>query len=184
MNRRHGPNRYSRFKELIAPIQEALAMGIQGASTELFLTTCQNHRLLMQTIDSFNFQFYIPCATNGWERGRGISSSGDPPMTRLHTPKRRRTRNQAVRRVELEKMLDILSAFDRGVVELSMGVYNIPRRDRVEMRRQNRRLHRALRECLPRLLKPSPNLLQLFDARRGPRRASTPAAATNQSARA
>jgi hypothetical protein len=43
---------------LIAPIQEALAMGIQGAPTELFLTTCQNHRLLMQTIDSFNFQFY------------------------------------------------------------------------------------------------------------------------------
>jgi hypothetical protein len=28
-------------------------------------------------------------------------------------------------------MLDVLSAFDRGVVEFSMGVYNIPRRDRV-----------------------------------------------------
>jgi hypothetical protein len=80
-------------------------------------------------------------------------------------------------------MLDILSAFDRGLVEFSMGVYNIPRRDRVAMRRQNRRLHRALRECLPRLLKPSPSLLQLFDARRSFGRASASVAPSNQSAR-
>jgi hypothetical protein len=36
-----------------------------------------------------------------------------------------------------------------------MGFYNLSRRDRIAMRKQNRRLHHALREGLPRLLQPS-----------------------------
>jgi hypothetical protein len=72
---------------------------------------------------------------------------------------------QVLHRVELQKMLDILSACDRGVVEFSMGLYNVPRRDRVLMRQQNRRLHRALRKCLPQLLRPPQSLFQLSDPR-------------------
>jgi hypothetical protein len=49
------------------------------------------------------------------------------------------------------------------VVELSMGLYNVSRHDRMLMRQQNRRLHRALRKCLPRLLKPPQPLFELSD---------------------
>ena len=69
--------------------------------------------------------------------------------------RRRKPHNQIMRREDLNTMLDILLAFDRSVVEFSMRLYNIPRRDRVAMREQNRCLHHALRERLPRLLKPS-----------------------------
>lgn len=66
---------------------------------------------------------------------------------------------------ELDKLLEILSACDRGVVEFSMGLYNVPRRDRVMMRRQNRRLHRALKSCLPHLLQPQQAFFALPDIR-------------------
>jgi hypothetical protein len=49
-------------------------------------------------------------------------------------------------------MVEILLAFDRSVVELSMGLYNVPRRERTLMRQHNRRLHRAIRKKLPRML--------------------------------
>jgi hypothetical protein len=54
-------------------------------------------------------------------------------------------------------MLEILLAFDRSVIELSMGLYNLPRRDRALMRKQNRRLHHVLRKRLPRFLEPAAN---------------------------
>jgi hypothetical protein len=52
-------------------------------------------------------------------------------------------------------MMDVLLALDRMLVEVSMRIYNVPRRDRSTMRKQNRRLHDAVREHLPRLLKPA-----------------------------
>ncbi len=63
--------------------------------------------------------------------------------------------NQVASDSDLNRLLDILLALDRMVVELCMGVYNIPRRDRFTMREQNRRLHDAVREHLPRLAEPS-----------------------------
>ena len=49
--------------------------------------------------------------------------------------------------------LDVLLALDRMVIEVSMQLYNVNRRERSRMRRQNRRLHAAVRKHLPRLLK-------------------------------
>ena len=86
-------------------------------------------------------------------------------MNKRNTLKARTPGEKVLHRVELQKMLDILSACDRGVVEFSMGLYNVPRRDRVLMRQQNRRLHRALRKCLPQLLRPPQSLFQLSDRR-------------------
>ena len=48
--------------------------------------------------------------------------------------------------------VDMLLALDRMVVEVSMQLYNVNRRERSRMRRQNRRLHAAVREHLPRFL--------------------------------
>jgi hypothetical protein len=48
--------------------------------------------------------------------------------------------------------VDMLLALDRMVVEVSMQLYNLNRSERSRMRRQNRRLHAAVREHLPRLL--------------------------------
>jgi len=86
-------------------------------------------------------------------------------MAKPHTTKGRKARNPVLHRVELGNLMEILSACDRGVVEFSMGLYNVPRRDRVIMRKQNRRLHRALKKCLPRLLRTPQSLLELSELR-------------------
>ena len=86
-------------------------------------------------------------------------------MAKLNGLKRRKAGERVLHRVELQKMLDILSACDRGVMEFSMGLYNVSRRDRAIMRQQNRRLHRVLRKCLPQLLQPSASLFQLSEPR-------------------
>ena len=58
-------------------------------------------------------------------------------------------RNQAASQSDVNKVLDILLALDRMVVELSMRVYRVPRRDQSIMREHNRRLHAAVRERRP-----------------------------------
>jgi hypothetical protein len=73
-------------------------------------------------------------------------------MTKQNRSRRRKPHNHIMRRDDLNAMLDILLAFDRSVVEFSMHLYNVPRHDRVTLREQNRRVHLALRERLPRLL--------------------------------
>lgn len=55
-------------------------------------------------------------------------------------------------RHEPHHVLDLVLELDRMVVEFSMHVYNLPPRDRLLVRKQNRRLHDAVREHLPRLL--------------------------------
>lgn len=42
-------------------------------------------------------------------------------------------------------MLESFLALDRALVELSMYLYNVPGRERLVLRVQNRRLHRAVR---------------------------------------
>jgi hypothetical protein len=59
---------------------------------------------------------------------------------------------QFVIRNDVNKALDILLALDRVVMEFSMNAYNIPRRERRVLRKQNQRLHRAVRKHLPRLV--------------------------------
>jgi hypothetical protein len=81
------------------------------------------------------------------------------PMTKQDPSRGRKPHGQIMRRDDLNKMLDILLAVDRSVVESSMRLYKVPRRDRVAMRAQIRRLHHALRECLPRLLERNPMFL-------------------------
>jgi len=49
---------------------------------------------------------------------------------------------------DLNRMVDILLAFDRVVVEFSMNLYNVRPHERVAIREQNRRLHHAFRERL------------------------------------
>jgi hypothetical protein len=80
-------------------------------------------------------------------------------MTKRDTLRCGKPQGQIMRRNELKKMLDILLTFDRSLVEVSMRIYQVPRRDRIAMRKQNRRLHHALRENLPRLLEPNPTFL-------------------------
>jgi hypothetical protein len=47
--------------------------------------------------------------------------------------------------------IDLLLALDRMVVEVSMQLYNVDQGDRSRMRRQNRRLHAAVRRQFPRI---------------------------------
>jgi hypothetical protein len=70
-------------------------------------------------------------------------------MTQQDKKKWRDLRNRVISESDPHKLLDTLLALDRIVVELSMRIYNLPRRDRLIVRKQNRSLHRAVREYLP-----------------------------------
>jgi len=66
--------------------------------------------------------------------------------------KRHKARKPVLSRRHSDEMLDVLLALDRMLVEVSMGLYNVPSRERFSLRKQNRRLHDAVRKHLPRLL--------------------------------
>lgn len=59
--------------------------------------------------------------------------------------------------IDPTQMLDVLLALDRMVVEVSMHLYDVKRHERSTIRRNNRRLHAAVRKQLPRLLGQSRN---------------------------
>ncbi len=67
----------------------------------------------------------------------------------------RKLRTHSLRPNDLDKLLDALRALDRTVVEISMHIYKVPRRDRTAMRERHRRLHDTIRERLPRFLSKS-----------------------------
>jgi len=73
-------------------------------------------------------------------------------MPQQHKRKWRKLSSQALSQREPNEMLDVLLALDRMLVEVSMRIYNVPRHDRFTMRKQNRRLHAAVREQMPRLM--------------------------------
>jgi len=58
------------------------------------------------------------------------------------------------RTCDVDTFLNAFRALDRTVVEISMDLYNVPRRDRDAMLRQHRRLHDIMRKRLPRFLYP------------------------------
>jgi hypothetical protein len=58
-----------------------------------------------------------------------------------------------IRRTSPRQMLEDLFALDQMLVEVSMQLYNLSRRERSKMRAQNRRLHAAVRRHLPELIK-------------------------------
>jgi hypothetical protein len=64
----------------------------------------------------------------------------------------RNLRSHGFRAGDLDRLLNALRALDRTVVEISMHIYKVPPRDRTAMRKQHRRLHDTIRECLPRFL--------------------------------
>jgi hypothetical protein len=76
-------------------------------------------------------------------------------MTQPDKRRWRKLRNQLLSQRDPKEMLDVLLALDRMLVEVSMRIYQVPRRDRLTLRKQNRRLHAAVRQHLPRLLQPS-----------------------------
>ncbi len=78
-------------------------------------------------------------------------------MTRRDSKKWIELRNRTGAEGESNNALDILLALDRFVVEVSMRLYNIPRRERLIVRKQNRRLHSAVRKHMLRLLGPRRN---------------------------
>jgi len=66
-----------------------------------------------------------------------------------------RTHRSARRGGDPTQMMDVLLALDRMLVEVSMRLYKLPRHEQLAMRKQNRHLHKTVRQHLPRLLKRS-----------------------------
>lgn len=60
----------------------------------------------------------------------------------------RKLRTQVLQARDLDQLLDLVLTLDRIVVELSMRIYNLPRRDRFAMRAHNRRVHDVVRKGL------------------------------------
>jgi len=73
-------------------------------------------------------------------------------MIRQDERKLRKLRDRLSGESDPNTLVEILLALDRIVVELAMRTHNLPRRTRVIMREENRRLHDMLREHLPRFL--------------------------------
>ncbi len=59
---------------------------------------------------------------------------------------RQRPANAIARASDSGSMLEALLVLDRAMVEISMRLYNLPRRERSAMRGHHRRLHRAVRQ--------------------------------------
>lgn len=66
----------------------------------------------------------------------------------------RRQRDPLLDQKDPAEMLEVLFALDRMLVEVSMRLYKVPRRDRFTLRAGNQRLHDVVRQHLPRLLTP------------------------------
>lgn len=60
--------------------------------------------------------------------------------------KQRKSRSQTTSRSDSGNVLDAFQVFDRMLMEFSMGVYNLPRRERLILRRHNERIHRVVRQ--------------------------------------
>lgn len=73
-------------------------------------------------------------------------------MSQPNRRSRTKSRSGGVRASDVEKLLNAVRALDRTVVEISMHIYKIPRRDRAATLERHRRLHDSVRERLPRLL--------------------------------
>lgn len=73
----------------------------------------------------------------------------------MHQPYKQPSQNLRSQRVQVrnvDRLFDALRALDRTVVEISMQIYKIPRRDRTMMLKLHRRLHATIRQGLPGLL--------------------------------
>ena len=66
------------------------------------------------------------------------------PQPNKHSWRKARSRN--TRPTDLDKFLSLLRSADRTVVEMSMRIYKVPRRDRAAMLEHHRRLHDVVRE--------------------------------------
>lgn len=60
----------------------------------------------------------------------------------------RTLRSRSTRAKDFDEFLNLLRSLDRTVVDMSMNIYNVPRRDRPAMLEQHRRLHDMVREQL------------------------------------
>jgi hypothetical protein len=58
----------------------------------------------------------------------------------------RKSRNQLTRDGDLKRIVNILLASDRAVVEFNMNLYNVHGGDRLVIREQKGRLHDALKD--------------------------------------
>jgi hypothetical protein len=80
---------------------------------------------------------------------------GSPTVYAMREREQNRAQRSDHREGDPNQMMDVLLALDRMLVEVSMRLYNLPRHEQLAMRKQNRHLHRAVREQLPHLLKSS-----------------------------
>lgn len=123
----------------------------------------ENRSSQIRGIDSFDFPFSGQSAITEITPLHAGRSRPDFILENVMTKqssRRRTTHASSRRRTELQRALDLFLAVDQGVVEFSMDIYNLSRRERMAMRKQNRRLHHALREQLPQLFQPTRIFLQ------------------------
>ncbi len=74
-------------------------------------------------------------------------------MSQPNSARLRKARKEGIRPADVDQLLEVIRVLDRGVVEISMHIYQVPRRERALLREQHRRLHEAIRERLPDFVK-------------------------------
>ena len=116
-----------------------------GGGTQRLVVHCAATESVIATINCLRFLSHPRCAIN-------LSVPRGNAMSQPNKQSGRKLRSHSVRATDLDKLLDAFRALDRTVVEISMNVYKVPRRDRATMLEQHRRLHDMVRERLPRIL--------------------------------
>lgn len=74
------------------------------------------------------------------------------PMYQPHKKPSQNSHSPNVRVGDVDRLANALRALDRTVVEISMQIYKVPRRDRALMLKLHRRLHDKIRQGLPGLM--------------------------------
>ena len=91
----------------------------------------------------------INCLRFPWRRSRAINESISPRGNLMYQPKKQASQSLQSRRLQarnVDRLFNTLRELDRTVVEISMEIYNVPRRDRAVMLKLHRRLHDTIRQ--------------------------------------
>jgi hypothetical protein len=100
----------------------------------------------MRHIDCFNFHFPLRCFIC---REFLFEEREELEVRPITQREQKRSHNSHHRGTDPRQRMELLLALDRMLVEVSMRLYNLPRHEQLAMRKQNRHLHRAVREQLP-----------------------------------
>jgi hypothetical protein len=104
--------------------------------------------MFIGVIDYLNFHFWVESAITAVKGAQQLRDLGmaEWPMRQRRGSKQDKWRGEMISGSDSGRVLEAFQVVDRMLIEFSMRLYNIPRRQRLILRGHNQRLHRAVRQ--------------------------------------